>query len=110
MALLAVVGGVVLVTASLAGSFWPRVAGEPISQRWSGETLYLRADGPEGQRCTVSPPGGPARTVAVPGTPGRGLRLSGTRLEPWFDGEAAIDCPASVTATTCRQRRSYAQP
>lgn len=47
----------------------------------------------------MAPPGGPARIVTVPGSPGRGLKLSGTRLEPWFDGAAEIDCPPSVTAT-----------
>ena len=99
VALLAAVAGAVLIVASLVGSFWPRVGGDPVPQRWSGETLYLRADGRESERCTVSPPGGPARTVTVSGTPGRGLKLVGTRLEPWFDGSATIDCSASVTAT-----------
>ncbi|MGH3943033.1 MAG: hypothetical protein ACRDTG_31305 [Pseudonocardiaceae bacterium] len=47
----------------------------------------------------MSPPGGPARTVTVPGIPGRGLKLVGTRLEPWSDGSATIDCSSSVTAT-----------
>jgi len=98
-ALLVAVVGAVLIAASLAGSFWPRVGGEPLPQRWSGESLHLRAGGPEDERCTVSPFNGPARTVRVPGSPGRGTQLSGIRLEPWFDGDATIDCSAPVTAT-----------
>lgn len=100
MAVLAAVAGVVLIAVSLAGTFWPRVAGTPVPPRWSGETRYLRTDGGAAQQCTVSPSNGTARTVTVPGSPGRSLKLFGTRVEPWFSGEAVIDCPPSVTMTS----------
>lgn len=96
---MAAVVGAVLVVASLAASFWPRLGGGPVPQTWSGETLYLRSDGREDVGCTVTPSDGPERTVTVPGTPHRALKLFGTRLRPWFDGSATIACPASVTAT-----------
>jgi len=96
--LVAVVGAA-LIVASLLASFWPRVGGDPVPTSWSGETLYLRADGRQDEQCTVSPSTGRTRTVTVPGSPGRGLKLVGTRLEPWFDGEATITCPSPVTAT-----------
>ena len=106
VALVAAVVGSLLVAACFLASTWSELVGEPVPQRWSGETLHLTTDRTP-QRCIVSPDSGPEHVIAVPDRPMRGITAIGTRLVAWFEGGAELTCTGEVQATSGPVLRLY---
>jgi hypothetical protein len=100
IALAAAVIGALLVAACLLASTWSQFVTTPVPRDWAGEPLHLTTDR-QTQRCLIDPREGPPRSVTVPARPPRSaLKIVGTRIEPWFPGNATITCTGPAQATS----------